>query len=290
MPLYVVATPIGNPSDLTPRALSILSSVDVIACEDTRRAKNLLKSLGVSKFPHLVSYFDHNEKQRSLFLIEKIQKESLSVALISDAGTPCLSDPGYRLVKAAHLAKIQVIPIPGACAITALLSVSGLPTDRFGFIGFLPRSDSQIAKEALTWKDLGYTVVFYESASRIKTSLKIISDLYPKALLCVGRELTKTYEEIFEGTIDQAFLWCEQHSHMKGELVLALNLAESKDSTSSENEDLIVSWDIKDLITKSLAFGLSVSNVVALLASHPKMPISRKAIYQIALSLQQETR
>ena len=199
--LYVVATPIGNLEDLSTRARQVLADVDLIAAEDTRHSGILMQHLGV-KTP-LVAYHDHNEREASVALIDRILSGT-QVALISDAGTPLISDPGYRLVQLAHERGIQVIPIPGPSALISALSVSGLATDRFTFVGFLPAKAEarQRALEALQ-SDQG-TLVFYESRHRIVSSLEqMAAVLGEKRLATLARELTKTFEQIRHGELGE---------------------------------------------------------------------------------------
>ena len=191
--LFVVATPIGNLEDLSPRARQSLAEVDLIAAEDTRHTGRLLSHIGAKT--RQLTLHDHNEEQVTRVLIEEL-KSGKSVALVSDAGTPLLSDPGYRLVKAAHEAAVPVSPLPGPSALTAALSVSGLPTDRFCFEGFLP------AKSAARRKRLGElapetgTVVLFESVHRVRDSVADMVDAFgPDRLACITRELTKLHEQ-----------------------------------------------------------------------------------------------
>lgn len=220
--LYIVATPIGNIDDITYRAVKVLREVDLIAAEDTRRAGQLLSRIDI-KGKELVSYYDQVEQERSKKIIERMVRHEISVALISDAGTPCVSDPGFRLVAAAHAANIRVSPLPGACAMTALVSASGLPTDRFTFVGFLPQKDKALRTELSLWESLASPIVFYESTRRFKKTLNIIRQCHPDARICVGRELTKLYEEITQMDLNAALDWADEHTHLKGELVAMID-------------------------------------------------------------------
>lgn len=197
--LYVVATPIGNLDDLSPRAREVLAKVTLIAAEDTRHAGQLLTRLGIDA--RLVSLHEHNEAQRSDELLVRL-KAGDSIALVSDAGTPLISDPGYRLLAAARVAAIPVSPIPGCCALIAALSVAGLPTDRFLFEGFLPaRSAARIAR-LRELAGQAPTLVFYEGIHRLPAALKdAITVLGETRLAAVGRELTKLHETIYRGTL-----------------------------------------------------------------------------------------
>ncbi|MFZ4126328.1 MAG: 16S rRNA (cytidine(1402)-2'-O)-methyltransferase, partial [Rickettsiales bacterium] len=211
--LYVVATPIGNLQDMTVRAVSILKTVDKIAAEDTRHSTHLLATYGIST--PLISLHEHNEMARATELIAHL-KAGQSIALISDAGTPLISDPGYVLVKHVRAEGIRVEPIPGACAAIAALSVSGLPTDRFIFEGFL---SSKVASrkahlERLTLEPR--TLVFYEAPHRILESIKAMQAAWGGAReIVIARELTKLFETVYAGTIDQVIDWMKQDKNQQ---------------------------------------------------------------------------
>jgi len=170
--IYVVATPIGNLNDLSPRAQQVLSEVDLIAAEDTRHSEHLLLQFNIAT--PMTAYHEHNELEKTDFLIEKVLAGS-DIAIISDAGTPLISDPGFRLIARARELGIKVVPIPGPCAAIAALSVSGLPTDKFLFIGFLPAKSTARKKELLLYKESDFTVVIYESSHRIIATLADIN-------------------------------------------------------------------------------------------------------------------
>ena len=196
--LYLVATPIGNLEDITVRALRILKDeVDRIACEDTRHSRKLLDRYGIEK--PLVSYHQHNERERGEELLAALRAGE-RIALISDAGTPLISDPGYRLVAAAAAAGIAVIPIPGASAILTALCASGLPTDAFAFGGFLPPKQGQRRKALEAWADSPATLVFYEAPHRIIEALDDIGIVLGERPVVLARELTKMHEEFLRGT------------------------------------------------------------------------------------------
>lgn len=195
--LYIVATPIGNLEDITYRAVRILGEVDRIACEDTRQTHKLLDRYGIKK--PLVSYHDHNEQEKSEDLLADLQA-GRNIALVSDAGTPLIADPGYRLVEKARAAGIAVTPVPGPSAILAALSASGLPTDSFEFHGFLPAKTSQRKRLFESIQDSESTQVFYEAPHRILESLDDIAEVLPGRPVVVARELTKIHEEYLSGT------------------------------------------------------------------------------------------
>jgi 16S rRNA (cytidine1402-2'-O)-methyltransferase len=195
--LYVVATPIGNLEDITLRALRTLKEVALVACEDTRRTRTLLSHFGISV--PVTSYFEHNKRVKGAVLLRALG-EGKSVALVTDAGTPGISDPGFLLVKEARAAGVTVVPIPGPSAVIAALSAAGVPADRFLFEGFLPIKPGRRLNRLRALRELETTLVFYESPHRILATLAAIGDVFGETPLVVGRELTKQFEEIVEGT------------------------------------------------------------------------------------------
>jgi 16S rRNA (cytidine1402-2'-O)-methyltransferase len=219
--LYVVATPIGNLEDITLRALDVLSTVDVIAAEDTRRSRILMARHGLDK--PLLSLQEHNEEQKAPRLVERLQQGE-SIALVSDAGTPLLSDPGYRLVALAVAAGIEVVTIPGPSSITAALSISGLPTDRFTFEGFLPSRHSARLKCLERLRDEPRTLVFFESSHRIRDSLADLADVFgAKRLVAVCREMTKQFETVLRGSLQEVASRIESDpDQRRGEFVLVV--------------------------------------------------------------------
>ena len=223
--LYLVATPIGNLGDLTVRAIETLKKVDLIACEDTRHSRVLLTHYGIEK--PLCSYFDFSEKQKTPFLIEKI-KNGAQVALISDAGTPGIADPGYRLIRGVIEQGIRLEALPGASAFLTALVLSGLPVDRFIFEGFFPVKEGQKRKLLLSLKDEQRTVIFYESPHRILKTLRLIGDTLGDISLVVARELTKKFEEVYRGPVTGAV----QHFSEKkilGEFVVLWSMKSAKE-------------------------------------------------------------
>jgi 16S rRNA (cytidine1402-2'-O)-methyltransferase len=190
--LYVVATPIGNLTDLTERARAILAAVDLVACEDTRTTGGLLTRFGLHR--PLISYHDHNETAAADFIAQKIA-DGQSVALVSDAGTPAISDPGFRLVRACRRRGLPVIPVPGACAVAAVISASGLPTNGFLFAGFLIAKTSARTAFLEKYRDFEFTLALYESCHRIdKFAEEIVAILGPDRVICIAREVTKLHE------------------------------------------------------------------------------------------------
>ncbi|MBN2309438.1 MAG: 16S rRNA (cytidine(1402)-2'-O)-methyltransferase [Candidatus Hydrogenedentes bacterium] len=221
--LFVVATPIGNLEDITRRALRVLGTVDLIAAEDTRHSKRLLRRFDITA--PLVSYHDHNEAARAQVLIDELN-QGKDIALISDAGTPCVSDPGYRIVRAAHEHGIEVVAVPGPSAAIAAVSISGLPNDRVTFHGFFPRKQSAAARLLELIRAIAGTHVFFESPRRLVATLQRLGEHLAGAEACVVRELTKQFEETLRGT-PQALAEQLAARGVKGECVLVVHVPES---------------------------------------------------------------
>lgn len=220
--LYLVATPIGNLEDITLRALRVLREVDLIACEDTRHTRKLLEHYGIHK-PTL-SYHEHNEAARSVELLEKL-RQGASVALVSDAGTPLVSDPGFRLVTKAIENGIAIEPVPGASAILAALTASGLPTDAFLFGGFLPARPGPRRKHLARLKDEPATLVFYEAPHRILEALEDIDAVLGARPVVLARELTKLHQEFLRGTAAGLREALRARPPLKGEITLLVGRA-----------------------------------------------------------------
>ena len=218
--LFCIATPIGNPRDITLRAVDVLNAVDMVACEDTRSAGLLLKHLGVEKKP-LVSLFEHNEERKIQGILNALQ-EGRSVGLVSEAGTPTVSDPGYRLIRRCIQADIPVVPVPGVCAAVAALSASGLPTDRFLFLGFPPKRGGKLS-QFITWATIpGQTSVVYLPTRRLPEFMESLDEQATDTQVVIARELTKTYEEFVRGT-PRELLELLKLRDMKGECTLVLH-------------------------------------------------------------------
>ena len=219
--LYVVATPIGNLEDITLRALDILAAVDVIAAEDTRRTRVVMSRYSLDK--PLLALQEHNEEQKAPQLVERLCNGE-SVALVSDAGTPLLSDPGFRLVRLAAEAGIDVVTVPGPSSITAALSISGLPTDRFTFEGFLPPRHTARLKRLATLKTELRTMVFFESCHRIQASLDDLAEVFGEArVVALCREMTKQFETVLRGSLAEVRQRVNSdRNQRKGEFVLVV--------------------------------------------------------------------
>jgi 16S rRNA (cytidine1402-2'-O)-methyltransferase len=214
--LYLVATPIGNREDITLRALRVLRECDVVTAEDTRRTGQLLRHLEISK--PLLSCFQFNEAKRSGEILERLRRGE-KIALVTDAGSPGISDPGERVVKAAIAAGFRVEPVPGACALVAALTASGLPTDEFHFIGFLPHKSGQRRNKLASLKAVAGTLVFYESPHRIEKLLGELAGVFPEREVVLARELTKKFEEFLCGRAAKLLELSKKRS-LRGEFVV----------------------------------------------------------------------
>lgn len=216
--LYVVATPIGNLEDITQRALRVLGDVEIIAAEDTRRTRVLLNQYKIER--PLTSFYEHNEAHKAPGLIKRLE-EGASIALVSEAGTPAISDPGYRLIQLAIARGVPVVPIPGPSAIIAALAVSGLPTDRFVFEGFLPKKPGKRRKRLEALRGEARTVIFYESPRRLRALLWEILEMWGDRRVAVARELTKKFEEVVRGTIAEVHAHFAEHPPL-GEVTIVV--------------------------------------------------------------------
>ncbi len=230
--LYLVATPIGNMEDITQRALRVLSEVDVIACEDTRHTGLLLKQYGIKS--KLISYHEHNEHERAEELASLLVSGK-SIALVSDAGTPGISDPGFRLVRLAREAGIQIVPLPGATAFVVALIASGLATDQFYFGGFLPARSTQRRARFEEVRAINATLIFYEAPHRIANCLKDAFEVLGEREAGVARELTKMHEEIVRGRLSQLATQFGSSGHAaRGEMVLVIDRTVIDDRSNQE--------------------------------------------------------
>ena len=225
--LYVISTPIGNLADMTSRAINILNNVDIIACEDTRSSRSLLNHLDIKT--KCISYHEHSDYKETELILETL-RSGASIALISDAGTPLICDPGFKLVRTVRNLGINVIPVPGACAVTAALSVSGLSTDSFLFKGFLPRKKLDRIKTLKDFCDYPFTLIFYESPHRVLKSLKDIELTFgSKRRIFMAREMTKLFETYILGSVEDLIDIVERDTNnQKGEIVLVVEGCEKK--------------------------------------------------------------
>jgi conserved hypothetical protein TIGR00096 len=269
--LYVVATPIGNLQDISFRALDTLKKVKYIACEDTRQTRKLLNFYGIED-KHLISYHEHNEEEASEKILKILEKED--VALVSDAGTPCISDPGYRVVKKARENNIKVVPIPGPFAGAAALSASGLPSDKFLFLGFLPQKRSHKEKVLKKYIELDATLILYESPNRVMDTVDLIKDLDEKANIVVAKELTKIHEEFIIGNPFEILDFFEKNpDKIKGEFVILVHPSE-KEATIDEDE-------IKRRIIELKNQNLKSKEIAKIIADEYNLP--KNQAYKMAL-------
>lgn len=246
--LYVVATPIGNLEDLTPRAIATLRSVATIACEDTRRTGRLLARLGVTA--PMTACHKFNERERLAPLLATL-REGRDVALVSDGGTPCISDPGALLVRAAHDEGLRVVPIPGPSALAALLSASGLPADRFVFEGFLPHREGQRRRRLRELRSEARTIVLFESPHRIRATLGDLAEVFGPRRIVLGRELTKLHETIVTGTPAEVDAALGSGVDVPGEIVVAIEGAPSGRATAAGPVDT-AARRVRDVWTHAL--------------------------------------
>ena len=270
--LFVVATPIGNLEDVSQRARSVLESADIIACEDTRHSRRLLDACGIDR--PLLALHQHNERGAAQALLQRLQ-EGANVALVSDAGTPLVSDPGAVLTRLAHEAGIRVSPVPGASSVIAALSASGLPADRFQFAGFIPAKAGERQRFFAEFAAAAQTTIFFETPHRIAESLAAMAEIFDGARrLVVARELTKQFEQIALLTVASAPAWlAEDDNRQRGEFVLLLEAAAEQEAA-----------DWQPLAEDLRAAGLSAKDTAALVAKHTGA--NKKAVYQYLLDNQ----
>ncbi len=235
--LYVVATPLGNLEDMTVRGVRILRQVSLIAAEDTRHSRKLLSHYGIDT--PMISCHEHNEARTADKLLFHL-KQKKEIALISDAGTPCISDPGYRLVTSVLAQGIPVVPIPGCCAVVAGLSVAGLPTDRFLFAGFLPRKINHQEQAIQALADQPATLVFYESPRRVQTLLRQLLAVLGDRHACLAREITKLHETFIRGTLSHVIACLDTDTPLKGECTLYVAGAEKPEPPSPRTLESLI--------------------------------------------------
>ena len=253
--LYLVATPIGNLEDISPRALRILRESILIAAEDTRHTGMLLKHFNIET--PLTSYFEHNKLTKLDYVLEKLTQGD--VALVSDAGTPAINDPGYELVRAALAASFDVRPVPGPSAPISALTVSGLPTDSFLYLGYLPHKSSERHNRLNTVADQPYTLIFFETPHRITDSLEDILSTLGNRRICVAREMTKLYEEYWRGDVSGAIEYFKT-KEPRGEFTLVIEGKKKEERTAWTEEELVKA------IKEELKAGKSAKNISAELA------------------------
>jgi 16S rRNA (cytidine1402-2'-O)-methyltransferase len=272
MPLYLVATPIGNLEDLTLRALRVLKEVDLIACEDTRHTRRLLDHFGVNK--PTISYHEHNEQKRADELVERMLGGQ-SVALVSDAGTPGISDPAYRIVTAAIERGVEVVPVPGATAMIPALVASGLPTDSFLFAGFLPSKKMARRARLEELKPERATLIFYEAPHRIRETLLDAREILGDRQMALARELTKLHEEFIRGNISDVIARFESREP-RGEMTLVI--AGNREDNLGLVEDIPISEQVERLAREQ---GLSRNDAIKQAAR--SRGLSKREAYQLML-------
>ncbi len=277
--LYIVSTPVGNLADITLRALETLRAVDLIAAEDTRRTRKLLSYFEIHK--PTVSYHEHNARTRGSELLEKIVSGK-SVALVTDAGTPCISDPGYLLVEAALARGIELVAVPGPTALISALVVSGLPTHPFVFLGFPPAKGAERRRFFEKYATLDMTLLLYESPNRLEKTLKSMEEAWGDRKMAVARELTKLHEEVFRGRISEAL--SHFAGEVRGEIALVVEGAAAQTSQVLRGEDTsLKSPDWKEELKELLAGGLAARDAVREISRRRDLP--RRAVYQAVLEM-----
>lgn len=274
--LYIVPTPIGNLDDITLRAIEVLKNATLIAAEDTRHSKILLDKLGVLN-PKMISCHDHNEEQRASIIIEEVNKGGI-VALISDAGSPLINDPGYKVVTLCSKANVKVIPLPGPCALITALEASALPTDKFMFNGFFPLKEKELVETIESLKGVDYTAVFYEAPRRILNTMEKVAQILPEHDVTLCREMTKTFESFYRLKAKDAPAFLEADpDRTKGEFVVAIGaLKEDQGAISPQIVDAL-----KTLVQTTPV--KVACNVVANLTG-----LKKNDLYNLALELKEK--
>ncbi|MBJ6727055.1 16S rRNA (cytidine(1402)-2'-O)-methyltransferase [Geomesophilobacter sediminis] len=274
--LYIVATPIGNLEDITLRALRILKEVDLIAAEDTRHSRKLLTHFGISR--PLTSYFDHNQALKGEYILEQL-RDGKSVALITDAGTPCISDPGYQLVRDAAAEGVAVVPIPGACAAVTALSASGLPTDFFTFAGFLPNKQGKRRERLQALAAEKAVLIFYESPKRLQATLADMLETMGDREVVVARELTKLHEEFMRGPLSRLAAEVAEREEIRGEVAILVSPAPEVESVEGPQ--------MEELLKRYLESGEhSLKDAVKRVTQETGLP--KGTVYAEALRLKEE--
>ena len=272
--LYIVATPIGNLEDMTYRAVRILGEVDLIAAEDTRHSRKLLAHFGIAT--RMTPYHDHNEQLKTDYLLGLLQ-DGQNIALITDAGTPCIADPGYRIVQAAAAAGIRAVPIPGASALATAVSASGLPSDRFAFEGFLPAKQSKRLAKLAALKDDTRLLIFYEAPHRLAAALADMSEALGARPAVVARELTKIHEEFHSGTLPELAAGYRE-AQVKGEIVIMVAPPEDAPEPATDPAPLLHRFMETD--------NMSLKDAVK--QTSLQTGISRSELYETALRIKQK--
>ena len=272
--LYLISTPIGNLQDISQRALDVLNEAPIIACEDTRMTKKLFSLLGLPLNKKFITYQDHNEEKQAQQLIDLINEGNV-MALVSDAGAPLISDPGYKLVSKCREQGVYVTAVPGACAVITALQLSGLPTNRFLFAGFIPNKDKARSDLFNELKNIDSTLIFYETAPRLLKTLEQAAEVFGSRKISVIRELTKMYEEVQTGSFSEVRAHFAENEP-KGEFVFIVSPPEEPQYTAA---------DIKDLLAKRLQETTLKSAVKEL---SEQFGLNKNDVYALALELKNE--
>lgn len=273
--LYIIATPIGNLGDISARAVETLKEAPVIACEDTRVTKKLFSLLGISLKKTFITLHDHNEDEQAQKLIDAVQYEQQAVALVSDAGSPLISDPGYKLIRRCREQGVYITVLPGACALICALQLSGLPTNKFMFAGFIPNKDKARIELFKSYAALDATVVYYETAPRILKTLAAAKEVFGGRELAVVREISKIYEECLNGTAEDLVAHFSE-KEPKGEFVFMVAPAEEKSRTPMEIEELL----------REKLLQMSLKSAVKALADDYNL--NKNDVYELALKIKNE--
>ena len=274
--LYIVATPIGNLGDMSPRAAETLKTAGIIACEDTRVTKKLFSLLGIGLNKTFVTLHDHNEEAQSQKIIDFIKNGEV-VAQVSDAGSPLISDPGFKLIRRCREEGLYVTTLPGCCALICALQLSGLPTNRFMFAGFIPNREKARQDLFLRYKSLDATLIFYETASRIVKTLVAAGEVFGGRDMAVAREITKMYEDCRSGTAAELIAHFEANEP-KGEMVLMI---------APSDEELPVDIDVEALLREKMAETSLKSAVKSLVETYG---LNKNEVYELALRIKNEQR
>ena len=272
--LSIVATPIGNLGDFSPRAAEVLAAADIIACEDTRVTKKLLRLTGTSISGKIVAYHDHNGEKMRPYLIERISQGD-HVALVSDAGTPLISDPGYKLVAACRDHGLRVTATPGPSAAIAALTISGLPSDRFLFAGFVPTAQKAREKQFAELASLSATSIWFDTPSRLARSLSDMASVFGNRQACVAREITKLHEEALHGSLVDLAAGLQAKPPMKGEVVIVV--------AGRNIEDTLIDGDALAAMLRAEMDGQRLRDAVAAVVA--ATGIAKNRVYKLALEI-----
>ncbi|PNI07804.1 16S rRNA (cytidine(1402)-2'-O)-methyltransferase [Arthrobacter sp. AFG7.2] len=271
--ILLAATPIGNTGDASARLVELLGTADIVAAEDTRRLHRLVQSLGVTVAGRVISYHEHNEAAKTAELLEQVKSGS-TLVMVTDAGMPSVSDPGFRLVEGAVAAGLTVTAVPGPSAVLTALALSGLPTDRFCFEGFLPRKAGERASRLADLAGERRTMVFFEAPHRLEVMLRALRERFgPDRPVAVCRELTKTYEEVIRGTLNELLEWAEK-TEIRGEIAVVLGGAPEK--AAGEPEDHVAA--VNELVSQ----GIRLKEAVAAVAEDVR--VSKRELYSAVLA------